>query len=433
MIGWTIKDGLWVNDGVAGMAHAQERGGWVGFNPETLETSINPWSDGTAASLKFSPLLPFGVSVGTPVELEHGWRYPCSGPLSAIEVVDLQLTNRLSYLREFGGEGLKVIWWMDAAKVKDDGGGFWRPKRSAVTGPGPFEAYQQPEAEHDYDELGEIVGTRPFRARGAIMYYGAEGKQHVVKRPDGSIKHAYHNGKIWEAPRPTALFWSATGALLGVVYGLLEWDTENKHEVKAYPLAECMAFVNGGAVSVSVDATIGYTSVPSTLSTARISNWYGFFTASETFTVNKGKFYVGLNATFSYYMAIYNNGADTPIGQSPVSNSKSDVFPSQFVNTGNWVECRYSGAKPTLTLDSTYQLAWFVQSGSLPITYDAATGTADHRRNSITYSDPPDPCPAGLSAGVSNAAIGIYFEGTSSGGGGGNFGAVHLNNYRRRF
>lgn len=339
MIGWTFRDGLWRNDGVARDPHAIERGGSIAFDPATLGSVILPWSDGTGALLRHTPILPDGLIVGTPEELAHGWRYPCAGALTAIEVVDLQLTSQLSYLREFGAEGLKTIWWMITARVQDDGGGWWRPKRSAITGTGTFNAYEQSEGE------GE---DRPHFAKGSIAYYGAEDQQGVVLRPDGSILRAFHTGKIWHSPRPTALFWSDDGRLLGIVYGRLEWDALNSHEVKAYPLDSCMALVAAGAVQVSIDATLGYTSVgsswslgppPQLLLQLGITNGDG--------EISSVSFYPQATRTTIRH-AVFD---ESPSGYLRYRGN-SDV--SGDVTGGVWNTFSYGGSKPTIEVGQKY-------------------------------------------------------------------------------
>lgn len=395
MRGWSRVGDLWLNTGVDRDPHARERGGSVAFDPSTLATLINPWCDGSLAELWHTPILPDGTRVGTPEELEHGWAYPCTGPLERIEVVDLQLTNKLSYLREFGGEGLKVIWWLPAAQVKDDGGGWWRPKRTAISGPGAFEAYEQPATVEEGEE-------RPNYAKGSIAYYGADDRRGVILRPDGSILKAYHSGKIFHSPRPTALFWSADGRLLGIVYGKLEWDAANAHEVKAYPIDQCAALVAAGAVKVSIDATLGYTSIGAS-STAGRSLWAGPYTASENGNITTLHAAYSVAAGGLAYMALYTNSAGSPAGQALVGNSRS--ADKTISGTGWNVFTATNG--PAFQTGRVYHFfTSYTTNLSSQINHDIG-GASAWTNTGVFYANPPDPAPTPLSA-YSSRRLSLY-------------------------
>lgn len=410
MRGWTFNGSLWLNDGVGRDPHAIERGGSVAFDPATLATIVTPWA-GDGTELWHTPILPDGTKVGTPEELDYGWRYPCTGPLERIEVVDLRLTNQLSYLKYFPGEGLKVLWWMPTAQVKDDGGGWWRPKRIKVSGPGRFEAYEQPE------ECGEGE-ERPAYAKGSIAYYGAEEETGVVLRPDGSIRKARHTGKIHHAPRPTALFWAADGRLVGIVYGRLEWDRENSQEVKCYPLDKCAALVAAGAVQVSIDATLGYTTVGATSwgSTGAEYIYAGVGLATEygeitgyamylnqvggTATQIFGGLYVGFTATTI--------GALVPNGNVPAEAVGS--IPRWFTHT-------YAGTKPVMEKGTRYRLGAFpynttatAMQGRLDT---GGTNSVYYRSNGAAITTPPDP--ASYASQLDNRKPSAYLTYTSQG------------------
>jgi hypothetical protein len=376
--GWTFDGVLWKNTGVNEDPIAIERGGSLAFNPETLGTVIIPWSDGTAAKLRFNPVLPDGVKVCVPEEIDCGWRYPCQGALSKIEIVDLKLAEKLSYLSSFGAEGLKIIWWMAATAVKDDGGGFWRPKRSTVSGPGIFSANLQINANEDGEPSGPYVD-------GSIAYYGSDERQNVALRPDGTIKRAYHTGKIWHSPAPLAVFWGANRKFLGVVKGKLEWDGEASQEVKAYPLEECMNFVSGGAVEVSIDATIGYTGNAN----GYYSQTYGLrvyptngFTPESDGTVESMSWYGSISDyTGNGVFAIVDHS-----NRNLLQYSQINTIPEGNPGQTEWRGLSYGTNKPSITTTQAINLVVATNGGSsgcvLSPMFDSVSGNYVYKYNS---------------------------------------------------
>lgn len=385
MNGWSLVDGLWRNVGVGSMLHAQERRAFVAFDPASLNVHILPWADASGDYLKFSPILPFGTVVGVPFEIEAGWEYPCAGPLSKIQVVDLQLTQWGSYLRNFGAEGVKVIWWMGVDRITDSGDGYWRPKRSVVSG-APFSAHLQP-----YSDERNEDGTfcRPEWCQDSLAYYGAEGKQNNRLYADGEIKRAYHSGKIWHSPAPLAVFWGTNGQYLGKVQGRLEWDAEASCEVKAYPVAECMAFVAAGAVEVSIDATLGYTTVGGSTDGTR-SMGSGVFAATEDGTVSSGSVYSTSIRSAQSHMALYADNAGQIDGATKIANT-TILLAAQAVGWNN-----YLGMSGTVVSGNNYILfCGFINATNLTVSYDVGGSTDYYYFKTSVYNPPPDPMATG--------------------------------------
>lgn len=411
----------------------------MAFDPSTLGTAYNPWSDGSGALLRHVPVLPDGLSVGTPVALDFGLKYPCSGPLSAITVTDFRSTNHLDAFADFDNPGIQILWEMPVSAIRDDGGGVWRPKRSLVSGSEQVNAYIQPsEIETIVD--GEVSSSRPEWAAGSIAYYGPDHKRNVSMRPDGSILKPYGTEKLWHSPRPTAWFWKDR-RLLGIVKGWLEWDAANSHEVKAFPLADCMVYVNGGADAVSIDATLGYTTAGASQGYVTAATWMtvvqmGAMTEAGTATALDMALHLLADnndtATFALYVGSGDSGDSRKTYAVPTAlvPTHDDITARTFikytfassVSLNNGDGCIGAIHKPN-TLGSNWSVAICLDTGG-------ASNRSRRRFSTAVPTPPPDPIGTAGATTNTTELHSAYVTYTAGGGPSGK--AIYLHLYKLR-
>lgn len=437
MQGWTLRDGLWVNDSVETCADAITRGGSMAFDPSTLGTITLPYSDGSGDLLRHTPILPPNTQVGTMEETDYGFRFPCTGGLTEIAIVDSRNETMWGLHAGLGDmPGAKVIWSMPPSAVKDDGGGIWRPKRSVLSGH-PFNIAIQPRRLIDYDEFGEIAGTRPAWAAGAVSVYAPEGKRHNLLHADGTRHRCYMTGKIAQFAAHFACFWKA-GKLIGRVTGWYEWDAANSHLVKCLDLAECMTYINAGADSVSIDDTVGYTSTGSGTASARVGHLTGAFQPASNGTGTSIHWYgaVGSASVTTNFLVLYNDVArdNNPAGAAKVANSQSPDF------TGStslaWHNISYVTG-PTIT---TSQYLWLMvhvhttsTTHSMGYEYNPPTtsSTYVHQYGTIGTNPAEDPCPSTTNR-FNDSWGSMYVTYSAGGGGGGPVKSRYLHLYKMR-
>lgn len=394
--------------------HANERSAVYDLEIATRKQIIVPWSDGTGEQIERQTILPEGAVVGTPVDIPHGWEYPVTGSpiLNKIQVVDFVNTRGLPIWEGVESEGMKELWWMSPAAPKDDGDGWWRPKRIQVSSNQPFKACLQPDLRASGHS--EQVESVPY----SIAYYGADGK-HGAHYRNGVLWKPYHTGKQYHSWAPTAWFWDGN-RLIGTLRGRLEWDEANQQEVKAFDMA-LVAPLLVGCTEISVDAVVGYDTMGATRrntgsSVAQYGGPYNIGAGAGTIvSVTCG---AAVDSIATNRVGIYDNSGGAPGSLYANSDTTQRIHDAdEFVTSSKyWLTWNYGGAQP-VTGEGELWIMMNTQSTLTDGWYDASVGFSWRNQNSVNPAGAaPDPA---ASFQIIADIITSQYVTTESGGGGG--------------
>lgn len=394
-------DGSYRLSEITADATASSRGGDLLANPAELWGDLKPWSDGSGDRLRWRLLLPEGVRVSRIEEGETGWKVFLSNG-EEVWIDSLYPTRWLPYLSAFDRPGVKSIWWRDVSAIVDNGEGWWQAEQFEISGLGQHEFHYQ-----DVDNSEDVY--QPPWVPGSFAIYGPG---HKVNNKVGGPQ--YQTGKVAHWPAPLAIFWDADGRFIGKVIGRLV-KVGNVVE-KQFPIAALAPFAQA-ARRVSTDATLGYTSIGASTTTA-VCQYGTLGTMSEDGTVSSISIYHYTNGTSNVHLALYSGGwASKPL----ISGSPSGLL-SPIGSTPQWVTHTY-GSSFSISSGTDVGMATFRTSktGNSQVTYHDAGTAADL---ALTYtqaqsSPPPDPLATGGWTSVGNVKKSMYLTYTTGGGGGG--------------